>query len=360
LHDVLYSDTETPTGNFNKTLYNGFPHSKNTENLYGELRHRGPLHLQSADLFENFSPVQKQRCLWNPVLPRVFSAQKPIHIKEVKAPELVQYDEKSLRDLYPNIFDQECLEVVQSLTDLNAGWYTTLYGVGEVVEHILFFLEAATPATCFSPLRVGIVLSGGPAPGGHNVISGLFDYIKRHNPESQLFGFMGGLDGLLRGKYRVVTEDLMKRFRNQGGFDMLWSGRGRINSNDDLSAAKEVCSDLAVQGLVIVGGDGSLSNAARLAEYFAEKLPSCNVIGVPKTIDGDLRNPWIATSFGFDTAAKTYSEVIGNLCTDVTTGQVSSFFCFFLIISFLICFFLLCSKCTILLESWDVVPHIWC
>lgn len=104
---------------------------------------------------------------------------------------------------------------------------------------------------------------------------------------------------------------------------MLWSGRGRVNGLSDLEKAQSVCKELELQGLIIVGGDGSNSNAALLSEYFSSALPSCAVIGVPKTIDGDLRNPWIETSFGFDTAAKTYSEQIGNLCTDVTTGQVN-------------------------------------
>lgn len=111
-----------------------------------------------------------------------------------------------------------------------------------------------------------------------------------------------------------------------GGFDMLWSGRGRVNGRQDLGEAKTVCLELELQGLIIVGGDGSNSNAALLSEFFSEHLPACCVIGVPKTIDGDLRNPWIETSFGFDTAAKTYSELIGNLCTDVTTAQVSRIF----------------------------------
>lgn len=206
---------------------------------------------------------------------------------------------------------------------------TAFHNVQQTVIIVLcrhVFLAETSLVTSRRPLRVGIILSGGPAPGGHNVISGLFDYIKKHHPESQMFGFMGGLDGLFQAKYRVVNSDLMNRFRNQGGFDMLWSGRGRINSAEDLAVAQQVCNDLAIQGLVIVGGDGSLSNAARLAEHFAKCLPSCSVIGVPKTIDGDLQNPWIETSFGFDTAAKTYSEVIGNLCTDVTTGQVTNVF----------------------------------
>lgn len=112
-------------------------------------------------------------------------------------------------------------------------------------------------------------------------------------------------------------------FPFSGGFDMLWSGRGRINGLSDLEKAHAICVELELQGLIMVGGDGSNSNAALLSEYFAVTLPTCAVIGVPKTIDGDLRSPWIETSFGFDTAAKTYSELIGNLCTDVTTAQVN-------------------------------------
>lgn len=264
------------------------------------LKQRGQIHLQSADLFDNFSPVQKERGRWKPTVSDVYSMETSIQMVPVEAPELPQYDAEELRTLYPKTFGMPCLEIHPSPNDLS--------------PEVNGFCSRR-------PLRVGIVLSGGPAPGGHNVISGLFDYIKSHHPESQMFGFMGGLDGVFQAKYRVVSAELMDRFRNQGGFDMLWSGRGRINNAEDLRIAQQVCSDLGIQGLVIVGGDGSLSNAARLAEYFAEHLPSCSVIGVPKTIDGDLQNPWIETSFGFDTAAKTYSEVIGNLCTDVTTGQ---------------------------------------
>lgn len=262
------------------------------------LRQRGELHLQSADLFDNFSPVQKQRQLWQPELPEVYS--NPMVLAPVDAPELEQHDAEQLRALHAKTFAQPCL-IARPPHE------------GEMLP--------IRNNALHKPFRVGVVLSGGPAPGGHNVIAGLFDYVKQSHAGSQVYGFMGGLDGVFQGKYRVITDDFMNRFRNQGGFDMLWSGRGRVNGAEDMIAAARMCHELDLDGLVVVGGDGSLSNAALLSEFFAEHLPQCCVVGVPKTIDGDLKNAWVETSFGFDTAAKTYSELIGNLCTDVTTGQ---------------------------------------
>eukprot|EP00916_Digyalum_oweni_P025714 GHVL01042327.1.p1 GENE.GHVL01042327.1~~GHVL01042327.1.p1 ORF type:complete len:1046 (-),score=195.00 GHVL01042327.1:1248-4169(-) len=170
-------------------------------------------------------------------------------------------------------------------------------------------------------LRVGVVLSGGPAPGGHSVIAGLYDFIKNANERSILFGFIRGIEGLFADKYSIINEDFMNNYRNLGGFDMLGSGRGKVSTESDLETVMRTCQMKNLNGLVIVGGDGSLSNAALIADYFGQNLPSCKVIGVPKTIDGDLKNEGIEISFGFDTASKVYSELIGNLCTDVSSAH---------------------------------------
>ncbi|KAK1443727.1 hypothetical protein BgAZ_206030 [Babesia gibsoni] len=187
-------------------------------------------------------------------------------------------------------------------------------------------------------LKIGLVLSGGPAPGGHNVIAGLFDYLYLRNTQSQLIGFHGGLDGLFKRKNDIITLQAMDKFRNMGGFNMLLSGRGKISCKDDLDKAVEAVNELDLDGLVIVGGDGSNSNAAILANHFAShcnvvspdgrptlRKPCC-VVGIPKTVDGDVQSHNIEISFGFDTAARTYSELIGNLCTDASSTQYSYHF----------------------------------
>eukprot|EP01071_Lankesteria_metandrocarpae_P009273 Lankesteria_metandrocarpae@DN5171_c3_g1_i1.p1 len=260
-------------------------------------------HLQSADLFEGFSPVQKQRQLWKPTLPDAFMSDDGFVLLEssTEGEGLVQKDAAKLKEMHPRTFGLPYLKIAACTGDLLQPNKNT-----------------QSPQ---QPLRVGLILSGGPAPGGHNVISGVYDYIKQRHGESILYGFLAGLDGLFDLRYKVVDDESMHRFRNQGGFDMLWSGRGRVSGREDLEKAVIVCKKLDLHGLIIVGGDGSNSNAALLSEYFAEHLQTCAVIGVPKTIDGDLRNVCVETSFGFDTAAKTYSELIGNLCVDVMTTR---------------------------------------
>lgn len=171
------------------------------------------------------------------------------------------------------------------------------------------------------PLRVGVVLSGGQAPGGHNVIAGIFDFIKRCHPNSQLFGFLGGPHGVYTSNYKEIDADCMNKFRNQGGFHMICSGRHKIETEEQKSKSMQVCQKLALHGLIVIGGDDSNTNAAVLAEYFKQHKCDTCVVGCPKTIDGDLKNEYIETSFGFDTATKTYSELIGNLMTDVATSR---------------------------------------
>ncbi|MDR1444958.1 MAG: diphosphate--fructose-6-phosphate 1-phosphotransferase, partial [Treponema sp.] len=170
-------------------------------------------------------------------------------------------------------------------------------------------------------LKVGVILSGGQAPGGHNVIAGLFDGLKKGNPESVLYGFLGGPSGLIGNKTVEITAPLMDRYRNTGGFDMIGSGRTKIESPEQFAASLETAKKLGLSAVVIIGGDDSNTNAALLAEYFLAQGSPVQVIGCPKTIDGDLKNEFIETSFGFDTAVKTYSELIGNIERDANSAK---------------------------------------
>ena len=170
-------------------------------------------------------------------------------------------------------------------------------------------------------LKVGVILSGGQAPGGHNVIAGLFDGLKKGNTSSKLYGFLGGPKGLLVNSTMELTEEIIDQFRNTGGFDIIGSGRDKIESPEQFAAALETAKKLDLNAVVIIGGDDSNTNAALLAEYFLEKGSAIQVIGCPKTIDGDLKNEHIETSFGFDTACKTYSELIGNIQKDANSAK---------------------------------------
>ena len=170
--------------------------------------------------------------------------------------------------------------------------------------------EAGSPALERRPLRLGCVLSGGQAPGGHSVIAGLYDYIKRVSPDSVLYGFLDGPRGLFTGKFVAVNDAFMARYRGMGGFDMIGSGRDKIESAEQFAGCLDVAARLDLDGVVIIGGDDSNTNAAVLAEFFAARGAKARVIGCPKTIDGDLRVAGaIDISFGFDTACKIYSEV---------------------------------------------------
>ena len=172
------------------------------------------------------------------------------------------------------------------------------------------------------PLRIGLVLSGGQAPGGHNVIAGVYDYIKRVSPESVMVGFTDGPQGIYNGLYFIVDDAKMDSYRNFGGFDMLGSGRHKIEKPEEFASAMANCQKLALDGLIVIGGDDSNTNAAVLAEYFAANQCSTKVCGCPKTIDGDLKvSPYIPISFGFDTATRTFSEFIGNLGQDTLSTQ---------------------------------------
>lgn len=176
-------------------------------------------------------------------------------------------------------------------------------------------------ARSFKPQRVGAVFSGGQAPGGHNVIAGLFDALKKMSPESRLFGFLDGPSGLINGKSKEITLEMVNPYRNQGGFDLIGSGRTKIETAEQFQAVLKTVKDLKLDGLVIIGGDDSNTNAAFLAEFFLAQNCPTKVVGVPKTIDGDLQNGFVEISFGFDTATKTYAEMIGNLARDALSSK---------------------------------------
>ncbi|MGP1593970.1 MAG: diphosphate--fructose-6-phosphate 1-phosphotransferase [Treponema sp.] len=171
------------------------------------------------------------------------------------------------------------------------------------------------------PLRVAAVLSGGQAPGGHNVIAGLYDALQKLHTESQLFGFLDGPQGLVSSRYCEITADTVAAYRNTGGFDMIGSGRTKIETDAQMTAAAETVQMLKLDAVVIIGGDDSNTNAAVLSEYFAQKHIKTAVIGVPKTIDGDLKSEKIETSFGFDTASKVYANLIGNIQRDAVSAK---------------------------------------
>jgi len=170
-----------------------------------------------------------------------------------------------------------------------------------------------------SPLKVGVVFSGGPAPGGHNVLTGLFDALTQMHPASELVGFLGGFSGILKQQTKKLTAPLIQSVRNQGGFDLIGTGRTKIESKEDFEKASHALKNF--DALVVVGGDDSNTNGALLAEYLLGKGSHISIIGVPKTIDGDLRSSEIEISFGFDSACKTYAELIGNLCRDALSTR---------------------------------------
>lgn len=178
----------------------------------------------------------------------------------------------------------------------------------------------------FSPLNIGVVFSGGQAPGGENVIAGIFDALQKINPSSKLIGFLEGPEGVIENRFIELTKEIIAPYRNQGGFDLIGSGRTKIETAEQFEGARRTFLHHRLDGFIIIGGDDSNTNAAVLAEYCKEKQLWTRVIGVPKTIDGDLKNQWIETSFGFDTASKVYSEVIGNLAKDALSAKKYTFF----------------------------------
>lgn len=238
---------------------------------------------------QTISALQRARADYHPKLPQALSAGSVT--VEIGAPTAPASDQAAIQALFPRTYGQPEVKLVEG---------------------------ASTLVT--APLRVGVVLSGGQAPGGHNVIAGLFDALKMANPASILYGFLKGPKGIIKGNYVELTPELIAEYRNTGGFSMIMSGRDKIEKPEDLAACLRNFETMNLDGLVVVGGDDSNTNAAVLAEYLSEQGSKTRVIGVPKTIDGDMKNEQIEASFGFDTAAKTYSELIGNICRDAQSA----------------------------------------
>jgi len=236
------------------------------------------------------SPLQQARAAYQPKLPPALRNGAIVAVKE-GAPTTAAGDVEAVKSLFPCTFGSPELT----------------FAAGE---------KKAFPA-----LNVGVILSGGQAPGGHNVIAGLFDGIKSLNKDSRLFGFLKGPDGLVKGEYMELTSDIIDAYRNTGGFDIIGSGRTKLETVEQFEKAKENCGKLGVTALVIIGGDDSNTNACVLAEYFKKTGAGILVAGCPKTIDGDLKNEYIEASFGFDTACRVYSELIGNLCRDANSAK---------------------------------------
>ena len=208
-------------------------------------------------------------------------------------------------------------EATKSVSDQEAiqQLFPNTYGLPKLV------FETSSEAAAAQPLNAGVILSGGQAPGGHNVIAGIFDGIKKIHPDSRLYGFLMGPDGLVKHNYIELMPEIIDEYRNTGGFDIIGSGRTKLEEKEQFDKGLEVLKKLDIRALVIIGGDDSNTNAAVLAEYYKAIGAPVQVIGCPKTIDGDLKNEQIETSFGFDTATKVYSEVIGNIQRDCNSAR---------------------------------------
>ncbi len=236
------------------------------------------------------SALQKIRAEYQPKLPKAL--QGPVKVKVGEATESVA-NQKEIKELFPHTYG---MPVVEFVSDEN-------------------------PVRVEEPFNVGIILSGGQAPGGHNVVSGIFDGLKSLNKENRLYGFLMGPAGFINHQYMELTAGIIKEYRNTGGFDIIGSGRTKLEKPEQFDEGLKILKELNIKALVIIGGDDSNTNAAVLAEYYKNIGADVQVIGVPKTIDGDLKNEWIETSFGFDTACKVYSEVIGNIQRDFNSAK---------------------------------------
>ena len=241
---------------------------------------------------KTLSPLQVERLQYQPKLPKSLQAGiKNLDLVEGSATQSVR-DQEEIKSLFPNCY----------------GGPTVTFNASE--EEVIS-----------EKRNIGVILSGGQAPGGHNVIAGLYDAIKQANPENKLYGFLGGPSGIIEGKYVEFTDEFIDEYRNTGGFDIIGSGRTKLETEEQFMASWENCKKLGINGIVIIGGDDSNTNACMLAEFFAAKNAGIQVIGCPKTIDGDLKNEQIEISFGFDTACKTYSELVGNIQRDANSAK---------------------------------------
>lgn len=234
------------------------------------------------------SLLQKERAAYQPKLPK--GLQGAVKVQEGEPTQSVG-DQEEIKKLFPNTYGMPLVEFVPGDKAMS------------------------------QKINVGVILSGGQAPGGHNVISGIFDAVKKLNPENKLYGFLMGPGGLVDHDYKELTAEIIDDYRNTGGFDMIGSGRTKLEKEDQFEKGLEIIRELGINAIVIIGGDDSNTNACVLAEYYAAKNYGVQVIGAPKTIDGDLKNDQIETSFGFDTATKTYSEVIGNIERDANSAR---------------------------------------
>jgi pyrophosphate--fructose-6-phosphate 1-phosphotransferase len=240
----------------------------------------------------HYSPLQKARYEYSPKLPKILRQDIAAIQAVFKEKTEAASDQQELKELFPNT-----------------------YGM----ERVHFSSGSGTDTS--KQITIGVVLSGGQAPGGHNVITGLFDAMKAANPESSLLGFLGGPAGLLEDRYIEITKEIADEYRNTGGFDIIGSGRTKLESEKQFAVCEKVCKKRGVNAILIIGGDDSNTNAAVLAEYFQKTGSGIAVIGAPKTIDGDLKNDAIEVSFGFDTATKTYAELIGNIERDANSAK---------------------------------------
>ena len=235
------------------------------------------------------SALQIARAAYQPKLPKALKGT--VKAAEGAATQSVA-DQEEIKKLFPNTYGMPLIK-----------------------------FETTDEAANFPAMNVGVILSGGQAPGGHNVISGIFDGIKKLNKDSKLYGFILGPGGLVDHNYIELTAEIVDEYRNTGGFDIIGSGRTKLEKEEQFEKGYEILKELNIKALVIIGGDDSNTNACVLAEYYAAKNYGVQVIGCPKTIDGDLKNDMIETSFGFDTACKTYSEVIGNIQRDCNSAR---------------------------------------
>ena len=238
------------------------------------------------------SPLQTARYQYNPKLPGMLrNGISEICVKNGAPTESVA-DQEKIKALFPNT-----------------------YGKNEIT------FQKGTNTAEAKTQKVGVILSGGQAPGGHNVICGLYDALKATDKNNVLYGFKGGPSGLLEDDYIIFDDEYINQYRNTGGFDIIGSGRTKLETEEQFAVVAEVCKKHGINAIVIIGGDDSNTNAAVLAEYFAANNAGVQVIGCPKTIDGDLKNEDIECSFGFDTATKTYSEIIGNIERDANSAK---------------------------------------
>ncbi len=235
------------------------------------------------------SPLQIARESYSPKLPAALKGS--VKIVEGEKTQSVA-DQEDIKRLFPNTYGMPVLS-----------------------------FEAGDSTATKKAISVGVILSGGQAPGGHNVISGIYDGLKKLNPANKVYGFLGGPGGLVNNEYSELTDDIINHYRNTGGFDIIGSGRTKLEEEAQFDKGLENCKALGISAIVVIGGDDSNTNACVLAEYFLHKKSGVQVIGVPKTIDGDLKNEMIETSFGFDTACKVYSELIGNIQRDANSAK---------------------------------------